>query len=354
MKLIILVDDLKYEPGIYGYNPLDIEKVEGPVKENMSTALKTISSTIGVSAGTATAIQVGTKVLGRLTPWSAGISGAIFATALIKGSYDAIRINQEAKIGVWGLQQSFTNDTPEILKYLNSSIIVHHSSIAQNYKDAHKKNEFYGAFNNYKQMQKILEADGANSEIIITSIQTAQNCFEHIGKGFFSPGKYILHPKKLNVLVPFENFHSIILNEHDEEFIRFFASLGAKKISIETLEGVSIDGSGVIPARGKAKASYEKTEAADKKYEFFPQEIKTELILDDKVWIQDFPKMLTFLETRTCHRLKKFEEKVNIDTSFGIDVEVVLQFDSSFKWNKTSSYRYEIEFYSEQELKQAA
>lgn len=163
-----------------------------------------------------------------------------------------------------------------------------------------------------------------------------------------------MHPKKLNVLVPFENFHSIILNEHDEEFVRFFASLGAKKIAIQTIEGVSIDGSGVIPGKVKAKAKYEKKENADKTYEFFPQAINMDSILDDKVWIQDFPKMLTFLETRKCHRLKKFEEAVNIDTSFGVDVDVVLQFDSSFKWNKTSSYRYEIEFYSENELKEAA
>ena len=223
-------------------------------------------------------------------------------------------------------------------------------SIAKKYKDARKKSEFYGAFKNANQMQKVLEADGSNSEIIITSVDTAQQYFGHIGKGVFAPGKYVLHPKKLNVLVPFESFHSIILREHDEEFIRFFASLGAKKIAIQTIEGVSIDGSGVIPGRGKAKAKYKKIEDADKTYEFFPQAIETDSVLKDKVWIQDFPKMLTFLETRKSHRLKRFEETVNIDTSFGIEVEVVLQFNGAFKWNKTSSYRYEVEFYSEKEL----
>ena len=353
MKLIILVDELKYEPGIYGYNPLDLKIVEEPIKENINGVRKTISSTIGISAGT-TAIQIGTKMLGKLTPWGAGISGAIFAAALVKGSYDAIKTNQNAKMGVWGLQQSFSNDIPQILDYLKSSLIVHHSSISQNYKDAYRQNEFYGAFCNAKQMQKILEADGTNSEIIVTSVDTAQNCFEHIGKGFFSPGKYILHPKRLNVLVPFDNFHSIILNEHDEEFVRFFACLGAKKISINTLEGVSIDGSGVIPGRAKVKANYSNNQVADKTYEFFPQEIDVASILNDKVWIQDFPKMLTFLETRKCHRLKKFEESVNIATSFGVDVEIMLQFNGAFKWNNTSTYKYEIEFYSEKELKEAA
>jgi len=353
MKLIILVDELKYAPGVYGYNPLDITEIEKPIKDNLNSAFQILSSTLGVSAGaltTGTAIQIGTRVLGQFTPIGVGISGAMLAGALLKGSYDTFKKNQEAEKGVWGLQQSFSNENPQILKYLNSSIIVHYSSIAKKYKDARKKSEFYGAFKNANQMQKVLEADGSNSEIIITSVDTAQQYFGHIGKGVFAPGKYVLHPKKLNVLVPFESFHSIILREHDEEFIRFFASLGAKKIAIQTIEGVSIDGSGVIPGRGKAKAKYKKIEDADKTYEFFPQAIETDSVLKDKVWIQDFPKMLTFLETRKSHRLKRFEETVNIDTSFGIEVEVVLQFNGAFKWNKTSSYRYEVEFYSEKEL----
>jgi hypothetical protein len=350
MKLVILVDDLKYTPGIYGYNPLDVENIEEPIKDNFNTVLSVLSSAVGVSAGTSTALSVGTRVLGSLTPWGAGISGALIAGAIAKGSYEVLKKNQDAMQGVWGLQQSIENDTPEILQYLNSSVIVHYSSIAKNYKDAHKKNEFYGAFVSPKQMQKILEADGTNSEIIITSVDTAQHSFDHIGKGFFSPGKYIFHPKKLNVLVPFDSYHSILLNEHDEEFVQFFASLGAKTISINTIEGVTIDGTAVIPARGKGKVKYTNDETADKIYEFFPQTINIDTILDNKVWIQDFPKMLTFLETRKSHRLKKFTESVNINTSFGVDVDVMLQFDSKFTWNKNSSYRYEIEFYSEKEL----
>lgn len=354
MKLVVLVDELKYPPGIYGYNPLDIEKIKEPIKNNSKSLLNNITPTVGTTAGTAAAIQIGTRVLGSLTPWGVGVTGAILAATLVKGSYDAIKTNQDAKTGVWGIQQLITNDTPQILDYLKSSIIVHNSSISQNYKDAYQRNEFYGSFSSPKQMQKILEADGSNSEIIITSIDTAQKCFEHIGKGFFSPGKYMLHPKKLNVLVPFNNFHSKLLNEHDEEFVRFFASLGAKSITIKTIEGVSIDGSGVVPGRGKLKAKYDKNEDSDKIYEFFPQKIDIDKILDDKVWVQDFPKMMTFLETRKCHRLKMFEESVNIATSFGVDVDVVLQFNGAFKWKNTSIYKYKIEFYSEKELKEAA
>ena len=356
MKLVILVDELKYPPGIYGYKPLDISEIEKPIEGKLKSALSILSSTLGISSGAltlGTAIRIGATTLGRFTPLGMGISGAMLAGALAKGSYDIFKNNQEAKIGVWGLQQFITDETPKFLQYINSSIIMHYDSIAENYKDAYKKTEFYGAFKNTKQMKKILEADGSNSEIIITSVNSAKEYFEHIGQGLFSPGKYLFHPKKLNVLVPFENYYSIILRELDEEFLRFFSSLGAKKITIQTMEGVSIDGSAIVPSRGKAKASYKKIENADKVYEFYPQVIDPDSALKNKVWIQDFPKMQTFFETRKSFRLKYFEETINIDTSFDIDMDILFQFTGKFDWNKTSSYRYEVEFYSEKELSEA-
>ena len=357
MKLINLVDELKYAPGIYGYNPIEITEIAKSLKDKLNSAHQAFSSTIDLTTEaltTGSVIQTGAKVLGSLTPFVTGISGAILAGSLIKGSYDIFIKNPEAKKGIWGPQQSIPNGTPQVLKYINSSIFVHHASIAGNYKDAYKKNEFYGVFKNPKQMQKVLETEGCNSEIIIMSVDSAKEHFEHIGHGFFAPGKYLLHPKKLNVLVPFEQYHSTLLKEHDEEFIRFFSSLGAKKIDIQTIEGVAIDGSVVIPGKGKAKAEYENNEKKNKVYEFYPQAISADSVLEDKVWIQDFPKMLTFLETRKSFRLKRFEENLSVDTSFGVDLDVIVQFKGKFDWSKNSSYRYEIEFYSEQELSDAA
>ena len=67
-------------------------------------------------------------------------------------------------------------------------------------------------------MRKVLEADGTNSEIIIMPADVAQKHFKHFGKGIFAPGKYAPHPKKLNVLIPFETYHQYLLKELDEEF----------------------------------------------------------------------------------------------------------------------------------------
>jgi len=357
VKLIILVDELKYAPGIYGYNPIETTEIKKPIKDKLNSFSKILSSTVAISKEDSTTgrlIRSGAKVLGSLTPLGIGISGAISAGALIKEYQDTLLKNPEAEKGVWGPQQSFSNETSQVLKFITSSIVVSHSSISGKYKDAYKKNEFYGAFKNAKQMQKVLEADGCNSEIIIMPVDSAKEHFKHIGHGIFSPGKYIPHPKKQNVLLPFENFHSIILKEHDEELVRFFSSLGAKKIDVETIEGVKIDGSGIVPKKGEVKAKYESNEKHNKVYEFDPHAINVDSALEDKVWIQDFPKMLTFLETRKSFRLKRFEENFDVDTSFGIDLKVVSQFTGKFNWSKNSKYRYEIEFYSENELSNAA
>ena len=48
------------------------------------------------------------------------------------------------------------------------------------------------------------------------------------------------------------------------------------------------------------------------------------------------------------------EENLDVNTSFGIDLDVVSQFIGNFNWSKNSKYRYEIEFYSENELSNAA
>jgi len=64
--------------------------------------------------------------------------------------------------------------------------------------------------------------------------------------------------------------------------------------------------------------------------------------------------MVTLLETRKSFKLKKFEETVNVDTSFDLDVDVMSQFNPDFHWVKTSKYKYEVEFYSRQELEVAA
>jgi len=75
----------------------------------------------------------------------------------------------------------------------------------------------------------------------------AQKHFKHSGEGIFAPGKYAPHPKKLNVLIPFETYHQYLLKELDEEFKRFFSCIGAKSILIYSLEGVTIDGNATVP-----------------------------------------------------------------------------------------------------------
>jgi hypothetical protein len=357
MKLFILVDEMKYECGVYGYKPIELEEVEKPIKEKLSSASQIAKSALGLTSSAltvSTALRVGTSVLGSLTPIGLGISGALLAGTAIKGTYDIFCKNPDAKTGEWGMHQSLKNIESDFSGYLNSSIIIEPNTISGKYKDAYNRPELYGAFAGHKQMQKVLESDGANSEIIIMPTEVAHKHFEHSGNGVFAPGKYAPHPKKLNVLIPFDSYHHHLLMELGEEFKRLFSCLGAKKILIYSLEGVSIDGTGTVPTKGKAKVEYEKTEERKKTYEFFPEQMEFESALKDKVWVQDYPQMFTFLETRKSYKLKKFEETVKVNTSFDVDVNVMRQFNSGFRWEKESKYKYVVEFYSKQELDIAA
>jgi hypothetical protein len=54
MNLVILVDELKYPSGIYGYNPLDISELEKPIERKLKSALSILSSTLGISSGALT------------------------------------------------------------------------------------------------------------------------------------------------------------------------------------------------------------------------------------------------------------------------------------------------------------
>ena len=36
MKLFILVDEIRYDFGVYGYSPVDLKDVETPIKEKFS------------------------------------------------------------------------------------------------------------------------------------------------------------------------------------------------------------------------------------------------------------------------------------------------------------------------------
>jgi hypothetical protein len=356
MKLFVVVNELKYDPGVYGFKALEEGAMEKSTDDKITTASQTISTLLGVGSGgvaVATALRVGSTVLGSMTPFTLGISGALIAAQLAKGTYDIFAKNPSAKKGEWGLQQSFKRleSDNSFLGYLRDSIVVHTKSLNSNYKDSWSKPELFGALKSAKQLQKVLEADGGNSEIIVVPKEIAKKYFRHSGDGVIAAGKYMPHPKKINALIPFDSYHHHLLKELEEEFISVLAGLGAKKIYIETLEGVTIDGCATVSGRGKAGSKYAASELGKKTYEFFPEECDVENVLNGRVWIQDFPQMMTFVETRKTFRLAKFKESLKVDTSFSTDLEVVCTLNSNLKWEKVSNYLFEVDFFSRNELK---
>ena len=342
MQYFILVDELKYQSGVYGFCSNNLNEI--------STNHSVLDKIIAAHSYTMTQ-----ELLDLLEPKSREGSlwekSKAFASSMIPGyelgkmfkrAYDAYKNIENEPKSKWKVQKILPPD--------DQVIVVIPESISLYYNEAYNRPEFFGTFKHAGQLQKVLEADGKNSIISVMPIEKAKESFIPIGGGIFKQGPYLRHPKKKNALVPFESYHSILLKEHDEEFIRLLACLGARTIHIETIEGVAFDGSTVIPARGKLDFKYKRNEKCVKSYDFYPQTADFVMSLKDAVWIQDYPKMLTFLETRKSHRLKSFSEVVDINTSFGVDLDIVLSFDSAFKWVKNSKYKFDVQFYSRDEL----
>ena len=169
------------------------------------------------------------------------------------------------------------------------------------------------------------------------------------GGGIIEDGLYALHPKRRGVLVPLVTYHAELLGEMQREARVVLGRLGAKRLEIETVEGVGADGRLVIEtADGPPKATAKAARASRRKvvYEWETPTFSPDDSLRDTVMIWDNTGVMTLVDQRKSSNLTRYEEYSQIDTSFGFDLGLMEIFSGGFQWASQSTYRYDVEFFS--------
>lgn len=168
------------------------------------------------------------------------------------------------------------------------------------------------------------------------------------GGGVLEDGAYVLHPKRVGVLVPLRTYHAELLGEMQREARVLLGRLGARKLTIETVEGVTFGGQVVSrapTAAGAVKAGGSRTDSRTVTYEWHSPTFDPDGALEGCVMVQDNTGVMTLVNQRKTSDLKRYEESSTIDTSFGVDVSIMAMFKASFEWASTSTYRYEVDFF---------
>lgn len=176
----------------------------------------------------------------------------------------------------------------------------------------------------------------------------ARTHLQRQGGGIIEDGVYLLHPKRPGVLVPLRTYHHDLLQEMQREARVVLGRLGAKRLVIETIEGVTFGGEVVsrIPFKSGG-ASVEASEQSHRRvtYEWGSPTYEPDNALDGCAMLQDNSGIMTLVEQRQTSDLSRYEEYSKIDTSFGVSIDVMGAVSAGFKWAQTSTYRYEVEFF---------
>jgi len=96
---------------------------------------------------------------------------------------------------------------------------------------------------------------------------------------------------------------------------------------------------------GKAGLNGAQTKERRVVYEWGSPTYEPDHALDDCVMLQDNSGVMTLVQQRKTSDLSNYEEYSKIDTSFGVSVKVMKSIETDFKWKKSSTYHYEVEFF---------
>jgi hypothetical protein len=205
-----------------------------------------------------------------------------------------------------------------------------------------------GVFRSQEQLNSLLWADGSTSRIHIVALPIARRLFARLGGGQLEEGPYLLHPKRDTTLVPLATFHSDMLQEMTKEIRSAMGRLGAKRLVVETIEGVTFGGGVVSRVPTKSGAVSLEVDSRDERtltYEWGSSTFQPEEALSGCVWIQDNPAAMTIVDQRRSSDLVRFEEVSRADTRFSVSLDVMCMFKANFAWASESTFRYVVEFF---------
>lgn len=208
---------------------------------------------------------------------------------------------------------------------------------------------FHGAFTNEEQLMGILRGDGGNSRIHVMNRDCARRHLRRIGGGILEDGIYVLHPKRDDTLVPLRTYHTDLLQEMAREIRGAMSLLGAKRLLIETVEGVTFGGRVVskVPLKSGGVAVDAAIRAERSvSFDWDSPTFDPDAALENCVWIQDNASAMTIVDSRRRADLVRFEEFSNVDTSFKVSIDLMKLFQTDFAWKSSSTYKYVIEFFA--------
>lgn len=231
-------------------------------------------------------------------------------------------------------------------------IIIKNSSLDNNYNIDGDKEILYGLFDNIqissnKAFEKIMKSNGGSTLLIIEK-EIANKEYKHYGgSGYFSSGLYTLHPKDNKILIPIKNANDIIGSFILEETIRAYEALGAKSILIEdiTEREANIGGK---KENISAKANMNAEKKVLRRKEFGAGTFSPERALNDKLFIYDFPNIMSVIEARIHGNQLKEEFTESINLGAGLDIGVLNLFNANLDLKYERIWHFDVEFYNKE------
>lgn len=227
------------------------------------------------------------------------------------------------------------------------NIIIPNELLNNDYEVKKSASVLYGLFDEFKNKEKVFKAllkSKGGSSLIIVERDTIP--LEHYGgqDGLFNYGVYVPHPKTDKILIPLNNSNELIKSLILEETIRAFQTLGAKKITIEDKTNINANlKGGDEKIKGGVNGKYKKEIIREK--EFGTGTFDTEEALKDKLFIYDYPNIMTTIKARIDGNqlIEKFTETINL--SAGLDMDVLGLFGGNVNFNYNRTWYFEVVFY---------
>jgi hypothetical protein len=338
MKVVGVVSSLGVKPGLYGRKGVDEERV--------SESWNRETTVIAASAHQASTVRRNQPGVGQENPRAAGAAaaagawvaggalfGLLFPSVLMAGPVYYLYKNWGKLFGstappapikrISGAHMPSANQSTAILP--SSAIIVPAALLAKDYRDYDDK-VFHGLFASAAELETLMTQEGGNSELHIVDQGTANALFEHPGRGTFSRGLHLPHPKDAFVLVPMKDWDKRIKEEILYEWIRVFEALGAKNIVIGDYTNVKggakvahSNPAGGVEAQMRAEYGSSLVEVSTFEKGGFDPIRATE----NRRWLGDHPAITAIVEGRVSGQQASWRRTVEVDLACGVSVEVL-------------------------------
>lgn len=264
--------------------------------------------------------------------------------------FPSLGLKEAAKEARGGLKFIYEAELPEN----KNCIIVDNKYLNNNYYIKEDLDLFYGIFDRKllknNAFKKIMLSYGGSC-IKMYERSNLPTKLKHYGgsKAVFNTGLYCTHPKDSTILIPLNNSSNLIKTLILEETISAYEALGAKKMIIKDITSIKSNiGGGDSKIKTNLNGKFEKSILREKHFGkgvYDPSRAK-----ESKVFIYDFPSIMTTINSRINgnQTIENFTENINLSIGLDVDILNLFQANSNFEYNRI--WNFEVEFYDKNEL----